>query len=162
MTKKPKRKRTQIRFAVQETVYQAGTGSRTEWVPIKVKIGTDERGNDIETDSFFCEWLGSYGATAIRQQADGVIRPARVRMTFVQTLYDALTTKDVRIYKNGVIDDAHRYRLASAADNCGEENKTLEFQVEKYEKNKSVGQFRKLNEAMGRVKEKIMLTVDRE
>lgn len=41
-------------------------------------------------------------------------------------------------------------------------NLLFEFQVEKYEKNKSVGQFRKLNEAMGRVKEKIMLTVDRE
>lgn len=41
-------------------------------------------------------------------------------------------------------------------------NLLYEFKVEKYEKNKSIGCFQKVNEPIGRVKEKIMLTVDSE
>ena len=41
-------------------------------------------------------------------------------------------------------------------------NPLFEFEVEKYEKNKSIGSFKKLNEPIGRVKEKIMLSIDRE
>ena len=39
-------------------------------------------------------------------------------------------------------------------------NSLFEFEVEKYEKNKSIGKFKKLNEPIGRVKEKIMLTME--
>ena len=41
-------------------------------------------------------------------------------------------------------------------------NPLFEFEVEKYEKNKSIGNFKKINEPIGRVKEKIMLSIDRE
>ncbi len=41
--------------------------------------------------------------------------------------------KDVRIYLNGVIDDAHAFKLAAVADNYLQQNKMLEFQVKKYE-----------------------------
>lgn len=41
-------------------------------------------------------------------------------------------------------------------------NPLFEFEVEKYEKNKSIGNFKKLNEPVGRVKEKIMLSAERE
>ena len=85
------------------------------------------------TDCFYVEWAGSYGAVAIRQQADGVVRPARIRMPYVKTVYDALVSEDVRIYKNGVIDDAHLYKLCSAADDYMDGHKFIEFQVEKYE-----------------------------
>ena len=44
-----------------------------------------------------------------------------------------MITKDVRIYLNGVIDDAHAFKLAAAADNYLQQNKMLEFQVKKYE-----------------------------
>lgn len=128
-----KRKRTLIKFATQQTHYIEGEGACTGWTPLQVPIGFDDGGNEIITDCFYCEWLNSYGNNAIQQQADGVIRPARVRMPYVKAVYDALTTKDVRIYKNGVIDDAHTYKLASAADNYVESNKMLEFQVKKYE-----------------------------
>lgn len=37
-------------------------------------------------------------------------------------------------------------------------NLLFEFEVEKYQNNKSIGKFRKLNEPLGRVKEKIILT----
>ena len=39
-------------------------------------------------------------------------------------------------------------------------NLLFEFEVEKYEKNKSIGKFKKINDPIGRVKEKIMLTVN--
>lgn len=128
-----KRKRTLIKFAVQCTEYEAGKGATTSWKPIQAQIGTDEKGAPIMTDCFYCEWLGSYGATAIQQQSDGVIRPARVRMPYVKRVYDALITSDVRIYLHGIADDAHTFGLASAADNYIEQNKMLEFQVKKYE-----------------------------
>ena len=128
-----RRRRTMIRIAVQRTEYRAGEGSSSVWEPITAVIGRDERGEEIVTDRFYCEWLGSYGACAIEQQADGVIRPARVRMPYVGAVYETLTTKAVRIYKNGIADEAHTYELASAADNYLDADKMLEFQVKKYE-----------------------------
>ncbi len=41
-------------------------------------------------------------------------------------------------------------------------NLLFEFKVEKYEKNKSIGSFQKVNDPIGRVKEKIILTADGE
>lgn len=133
MAQTVKQRRTLVKFAVQKSTYVAGEGTTTEWRTIEVCIGRDGHGVDIMTDCFYCEWLNAYGSVAIQQQADGVIRPARVRMAFVQKVYDALTSGAVRVYKNGVIDDAHCYTLASAADNYIESNKMLEFQVRKYE-----------------------------
>ncbi len=127
------RRRTLIKFAVQNSVYTAGVGNETKYETIKVKIGCDEYGNEIKTDCFYCEWLNSYGNNAIQQQADGLICPARVRMKYVKAVYGALTTKDVIVFKNGVIDDAHAFRLTSSPDNYLENNKMLEFQVKKYE-----------------------------
>ena len=114
MAQTVKEKRTLVRFAVQKTRYVAGNGAATEWETIKVNIGTTDDGKPITTDCFYVKWLSSYGAAAIQQQSDGVIRPARV-------------------YLNGVIDDAHAFKLAAAADNYLQQNKMLEFQVKKYE-----------------------------
>lgn len=128
-----RQKRTLIKFAVRRTTYVAGKGAVTSWTPIRVRVGTDDDGSDIMTDCFYCEWLGSYGSAAIQQQADGVIRPARVRMTYVGAVYNALINEDVRIYLHGIADEAHTFVLASAADNYMETNKMLEFQVKRYE-----------------------------
>lgn len=133
MAQSVKEKRTLVRFAVQKTRHVAGKGAATQWETIKSQIGTTDNGEPIMTDCFYVEWLSSYGAAAIQQQSDGVIRPARVRMPYVKAVYDALITKDVRIYLHGVTDDAHAFRLASAADNYLQQNKMLEFQVKKYE-----------------------------
>lgn len=133
MAQSVKEKRTLVRFAVQKTRHVAGKGAATQWKTIKSQIGTTDDGEPIMTDCFYVEWLSSYGAAAIQQQSDGVIRPARVRMPYVKAVYDALITKDVRIYLHGVTDDAHAFRLASAADNYLQQNKMLEFQVKKYE-----------------------------
>lgn len=133
MAQNVKRKRTLVKFAVQHTSYVAGSGATTTWELINVNIGTDANGDPITTDCFYCEWLNSYGNNAIQQQSDGVIRPARVRMPYVKAVYDALISSDVKIYKNGIIDDLHMFKLASAADNYVESNKMLEFQVKKYE-----------------------------
>lgn len=133
MAQSVKEKRTLVRFAVQKTRHVAGKGAATQWETIKSQIGTTDDGEPIMTDCFYVEWLSSYGAAAIQQQSDGVIRPARVRMSYVKAVYDALITKDVRIYLHGVTDDAHAFRLASAADNYLQQNKMLEFQVKKYE-----------------------------
>ncbi len=124
--------RTLIKFATQNTTYTEGVGSKTNWKTIQVSVGKDGNGIDIMTDCFYCEWLNSYGSTAIQQQADGAICPARIRMPFVKAVYDALINDNVKIYKNGIIDDAHCFTLNSAADNYNESDKLLEFQVKKY------------------------------
>ena len=128
-----KRARTLIKFATQVTAYTEGVGASTEWQTISVCVGHSVPDNKpIMSDCFYCEWLGSYGAVAIQQQSDGVTRPARVRMPFVQDVYDALLAGDVRIYLDGKTDAAHTFELASAADNYLNENKMLEFNVKQY------------------------------
>ena len=127
-----KERRTLVKFAVQRTTHIAGSGAATTWETIAVKIGEADDGSPIMTDCFYCEWLGSYGAVAIQQQADNVIRPARVRMPFVRRIYDALVNGDVRIYLYGRTDAASVFVLASAADNYLNENKMLEFNVKQY------------------------------
>ncbi|MCM1218003.1 MAG: hypothetical protein NC548_26250 [Lachnospiraceae bacterium] len=128
-----KRARTLIKIATQVTVYTDGVGASTEWQTIEVCVGHDTvDGAPIMSDCLYCEWLGSYGSVAIQQQADGVTRPARVRMPFVQSIYDALIAGDVRIYLDGKTDAAHTFTLASAADNYLNENKMLEFNVKQY------------------------------
>jgi hypothetical protein len=125
--------RTLVKFGVQTTTQIAGKGASTVWEMIEVPIGTGDGGKPIMTDSFYCEWLGSYGAAAIQQQADGVKRAARVRLPFVQKVYDALTSKSVRVYLRGKTDAAHTFVLASDADDYGEQHKFIEFQVKHYE-----------------------------
>jgi hypothetical protein len=127
-----RKRRTAIKFAIQRTTYTAGAGSATNWEKIVVPIGTDADGNTITTDTFYCEWLGSYGAAAIQQQADGVNRVARVRMTFVLPVYNALLSEPVRIFKDGIEDALHTFTLASSADDLLGENQTIEFQVQHY------------------------------
>lgn len=130
---RPKKRRTMIKFAVQNSTYIAGKGNVTDWNFVTVNIGIDTDGKPIKTDCFYCEWLNSYGAVAIQQQADGISQTARVRMTFVQAVYNALQTNSVKIYKNGIVDDLHCYMLASSPDNYAEQNKMLEFNVKHYE-----------------------------
>lgn len=128
-----KRKRTLIKIATQVTDYTAGEGASTKWQTISVCVGHSVPDNaPIMSDCLYCEWLGSYGSVAIQQQADGVTRPARVRMPFVQSVYDALLAGDVRIYLDGKTDAAHTFTLASAADNYLNDNKMLEFNVKQY------------------------------
>ena len=128
-----RQKTTLVRFAVQTTRYVEGTGAVTEWETIRARIGTNPDGTPRLTDAFYVEWLNAYGMNAVQQQADSVVRPARVRMTYVKAVYDALVEKNVRVYLNGVMDDAHAFTLASSPDNYLEENKMIEFQVKKYE-----------------------------
>lgn len=132
-TQKVKRKRTLIKFAIQNSNYVEGEGACTDFEILQVPIGLNDKNEQIFTDCFYCEWLSSYGASAIQQQADGVLQPARVRMPYVKAVYDALQSKDVRIYKNGIADEQHTFCLNSAADNYIESNKMLEFQVKRYE-----------------------------
>lgn len=128
-----RKRRTAVKFYRQSTVYTAGAGASTSWVPITVRIGTNRDGTPMTTDTFYAEWLASYGATAIQRQAEGAIRPARVRMTYVPVVYEALISEDVKIYLHGIVDDAHCFRLASACADYMEERRMLEFQVRKRE-----------------------------
>jgi len=134
MSQNVNKARTLIKFGVQNTDYVAGVGVSTVYDLLTVKVGTDDDGEDLTTDCFYCEWLGSYGAAAIQQQSDGIIRPARVRMKYVDAVYNALISKKpVIIYYRGIVDDEHAFTLASSADNYLSENQMLEFAVQKRE-----------------------------
>ena len=99
MTQTVKEKRTLVRFAVQKTRYVAGNGAATEWETIKVNIGTTDDGKPITTDCFYVEWLSSYGAAAIQQQSDGVIRPARVALSTTRTLSNSRRRRTITFSK---------------------------------------------------------------
>lgn len=130
----PKKRRTLIKFAVEQSVYVQGKGTTTQWLTIKVPLSRDDDSNVTEyTDCFYCEWLGSYGTTAIEQQSKGAIDTARVRLPYVAEVYNALKTKDVKIYKNGKADAVNTYQLNSSADNYLDCNKMIEFQVKRRE-----------------------------
>ncbi len=127
-----KEKRTLVKFGYQDTIYQAGIGYTTNYVLLTVTLGFDEETEQpITTDSFYCEWQNSFGNQAIKLEADNVLQPARIRIPFVQALYELLTTKDVKIYKNGLTDKAHTFVLNSGVDNYMEQQKMMEFQVKK-------------------------------
>lgn len=128
-----KKCRTLIKIAVQKTIYDENEGACTSYEIVQVPIGLDENNKPILTDIFYCEWLGTYGATAIQQQSDGAILTARVRMPFVKAAYDALQTENCLIYKHGKSDKQNTFCLNSSADNYLNENKMLEFQVKQYE-----------------------------
>ncbi len=133
MAQRVTKTRTFIKIAEQNTTYIEGEGTSTTWDKITAILGKDGDGNDIVTDGFYCEWLNAFGQVAIQQQSDGVICPARVRMVYVDVVYNALLNKAVKIYKNGIEDDAHAFVLSSSVDNYVEGNKMLEFNVKKYE-----------------------------
>lgn len=118
--------RTAIKIAVKKTVKKGKTS--TDWEIISLPIGGGKF-----TQTFYCEWLSSYGAVAIQQQADGVTRVARIRMPFIPQVYEALISKAVRVYKDGIVDEAHTFVLASSADDLKGEHKIIEYQVKKYE-----------------------------
>lgn len=128
-----KSRRTLIKIAVKKTSYIAGQGAFSDYEIIKAQIATDIDGNPIFTDCFYCEWLNSFGMVAIQLQQEGMSQPARIRMPFVKSVYEALATRDIKVYKNGRADDAHTYTLTSSPDNYLEQNKFIEFQVKHYE-----------------------------
>jgi hypothetical protein len=128
-----KKRRTPIKIAAQSSTYAAGKGATAVFETLKAKVGSNPDGTPVYTDIFYCEWLNFFGTQAIAMQQDNVLMPGRIRMTFVQSVYDALTTKAVRIYKYGREDAAHTFILTAAADNYLEQNQMLEFNVKRYE-----------------------------
>jgi hypothetical protein len=126
-----KKRRTLIKIAVKKSVYVEGKGADTVYEPISVKIAADPDGNPIYTDCLYCEWLNRFGSVAIQLEQQTVTQPARVRMPFVQGVYDALLTKTARIYKWGKSDPANAFELASSPDNYAEQSKMLEFEVKR-------------------------------
>lgn len=127
------KRRTLIKILVKKSVYVGGEGANAcVYEPIQAKVATDPDDNPIYTDCFYCEWHDLFGAVAIDMEQKGVKSPARVRMTYVAGVYEALTSEGVRILKNGRNDEAHIYELNSSPDNYLNENKLIEFQVKQF------------------------------
>lgn len=112
-------KRTLIKFTTEKTVYVSGVGvQKGKPTPFTVNFG------GVDTDCFYCEWLDAFGKTAIEYEQKGMKSPARVRMTYLQELYDLLTTEAVKILRNG--NPQMAYELNSAPMHFDD---ILEFQV---------------------------------
>lgn len=127
------KRRTLIKFLVKRSVYVGGEGANAcEYKPIQAQVATDPDDNPIYTDCFYCEWVDLFGALAIEMEQKGVKCPARVRMTYVEGVYEALKSEGVRILKDGRNDEAHIYELNSSPTNELNENKAIEFQVKQY------------------------------
>ena len=114
-------KRTLIKFMVEKAVYVPGRG-----VQSKRPQAFSVTFCGIETDCFYCEWFDLFGKMAIEYEQKGMKSPARVRMTFLQEVYDLLTSETVKILRNGSPHLA--YELTSAPMVY---DKILEFQVQR-------------------------------
>lgn len=119
------RKRTPIKFGKLIHIYQAGIGNQEYPEKIFVNVG------DTKTDTFYCEWLTSYGNLAIQQQQQGVVEGAKVRMPYIATLVDALRNHKLIIFKNGIEDKNHQFILNSSVEDIKEHHKEIEFQVKR-------------------------------
>ncbi|MDR1093450.1 MAG: hypothetical protein LBL66_04805 [Clostridiales bacterium] len=128
-----KKRRTLIKIAVKKSIYTEGVGTESVYEVVSAQIATDPDGNPIYTDCFYCEWLNRFGSVAVQLEQLSVPQAARVRMPFVQGVYDALRTKAARIYKGGRAVPADTFELASSPDNYAQQNKMLEFEVKRIE-----------------------------
>jgi hypothetical protein len=122
---------TLIKIQVQNTEYQAGSGAATRFETLRAPLGLDDDGKEITTDCFYVNWQNAFGATAIQMQADGVMKPARIRMPYVPKVFETLQSKGCKILRGGKEEDA--FMLNSNVDNIEEKNKALEFQVKRWE-----------------------------
>ncbi len=101
------KKRVLIKFAVEKAEYISGIGVvRKSNDFFKVGIG------NFETDCFYCDWFDLFGKTAIEYDQKGIKSPARIRMTFIQEVYDLLLDGNVKILRNG--NEHLAYELNSA------------------------------------------------
>lgn len=124
-------KRTPVNFVVLDSVYFPGIGPVTTRDFIEMTVGYNSQGDPINTNIFYVEWIDSYGSQAIMLQQQNIIRPARVRMTYVKEVYEALKSKEVHIYLNCDANDC--FMLNSSVSNNLQENQILEFQVKRFE-----------------------------
>lgn len=129
-----KQRRTLIKVAVKKTEYAAGSTAKTDYEIVKAQIGiTEPDGAPVYTDCFYCEWRNSFGSAALQSEQENIKGLARVRMTFVQSVYDALNAKGVRIYKGGRTDPANTFTVATLPDDYMDKKQMLEFQVKRIE-----------------------------
>lgn len=123
-------RRTPIQFVVETTKYVSGIGHKTETEFIKSIVGFNED-KPIYSNVYYVNWQDSYGSQNIMLEQQNVIQPAKVVMTYVKEVSDALKTKNVIIYLN--CDPTQKFKLNSTVANFKMQNKTLEFQVKRIE-----------------------------
>lgn len=129
---------TRIQLYRRTNDYIPGKGSNAEWELLGSSIS-----DAMETNTFFCEWRGTYGDRLLSAQAQGVRESATIRMVFNPKLLDAMQRAPVVIVKhadgtaikNGQPDSANPnvYEVWSGADNVAQENLFMEFMVRRYE-----------------------------
>lgn len=123
---------TPIKFYAKDSVYVPGEGATTGWIPI-----------ETTTDTFYCEWRGTFGDRAMTASSLGVNDSATVRTFYNPVIYEKLKSVQVVIIKNadptaiknGVPDkgNVNTYELWGGVDNVMEGNQFMEFRVRRYE-----------------------------
>lgn len=133
---------TPVKFYAKSSEYVSGQGMTDTWNLVK----------SGDYDTFYCEWLGTYGDRAISAEALGVKDSATVRTFYNPTIYEKLRSVVVVVIKNAdstaiVCTDPKEgdpvctpnksnpnvYEVWGGVDNVREENQYMEFRVRRYE-----------------------------
>lgn len=109
------------------TKYVPGKGYVSVIEPVKIKIG------DIESDSFYCTWINTYGEQVIKNTQAQIKDMATIRMPYHPDVYNAIQLIGAKIHKNGVKNDKYSYEVYGSVDNYREQNRILEFKVQRIE-----------------------------
>ena len=136
-----KRNTTLIRFYVKTASYISGEGSSEKYELFEFPINSAGQLNSL----VWVNWQSLFGSELREMELKGIRQPAKIQCPYIPTLYEALLRKEVLVYKwteqpiviDGVPDLSQPgwYKVTSGVENIHEENRTLEFSVQRYEKN---------------------------
>ena len=129
---------TAVQFYTRERIYTEGqVGTKDLWEKFMSYVGD----NKIET--FWCDWIGSFGSQQVQAMSMGVYDLCTVRMDYHPELYELLRRKQVLVIKNAAADAVDYgvpvknhpdvYTLWSAADDIRNMHKIMEFKVRRWE-----------------------------
>ena len=136
-----KRNTTLVRFYIKTASYISGEGSSEKYELFEYPLNAAGQKNSL----IWVNWQSLFGSELREMEIKGIKQPAKIQCPYIPALYDALLRKEVLVYKwreqpiviDGVPDLSQPgwYRVTSGVENVHEENRTLEFNVNRYEKN---------------------------
>ena len=136
-----KRDITLVRFYIKTADYVFGIGSVEKYELFEFPVNSAGK----MCSNVWVNWQSLFGTQLQEAEIKGIKQPARIQCPFIPQLYNALRTKEVLVYKwvdapvliDGVPDPSQPdwYKVSSGVEDIHEEQRRMEFSVQRYEKN---------------------------
>jgi hypothetical protein len=113
---------TRIKIKYKDSTYVPGQGSTEEYKTIAFYYGGQK------SEYFYCEWKGAFGSDVLEAESNKIKELGTVRMGYNPDVWSALTSKEVKIYRNN---EEMPFTAVGAPDNFEMLNIMLEFKVKR-------------------------------